>query len=184
MPNPLTHLLFGYAVTKNITDKKKLIVFGLISSVLLDIDGLPIPGISHHGFIHTPFFIGIVCLSFFVFTRSRLILKISFFNMLIHIFIDTIATTIPVMWSYPFSTYSFAVGEFVSIPLLYAIKLILLIIPAAYIFKKYLDKEQNPIDLFNYIKESIGEISTYSLIIGFSVLTIYIWITDYLLEVI
>ncbi len=184
MPNPATHLVYGYLISKNLTDKKKFIIIGLLSSILVDIDGLHIPGIQHHGLTHTPFFILIISIIVLAVTGSKLFFKLFMFNMLVHIGLDTISTTIPIMWFYPLSTFGFAVGMYIPISLLFAIKISLFVIPVYYLIKQYKADEINPIELYEYLKRKIGTVQTYAMITFFSGLTIYIWIVDYVMELI
>ena len=182
MPNPVTHLVYGYLVSKNLTDKKKLIFVGLLTSILVDIDGLHIPGLQHHGLTHTPFFILAVSLIVFAVTRSELFFKLSLFNMFVHIGLDTISTTIPIMWFYPFSKVGFALGMYVPMSVLFAVKISIFVIPVYHLILKYKDDDINPIELYDYIKRKFGTIQTYAMITFFSGLTLYIWIVDYILE--
>ena len=184
MPNPATHLIYGYLVSKKLADKKKFIIIGLVTAILVDIDGLHIPFLRHHGLTHTPFFILMVGVAVFAVTRSQLLFKLSVFNMLVHIGLDTVATTIPVMWFYPFSTFSFAVGGFVPLSILYTIKVTLLVVPVYYLLRKYYADEIDPTELYHYLTDKIGTVQTYAMISFLSGLTIYIWIFDYLLEAI
>ena len=184
MPNPATHLIYGYLVSKNLTDKNKSIFIGLLTSILVDIDGLHIPGLQHHGLTHTPFFILIISLIVLAFTGSKLFFKLSLFNMMVHIGLDTISTTIPIMWFYPFSTYGFAVGMYVPISVLFAVKISLFVIPIYYLIKKYKTEEINPLELYDYLKRKIGTVQTYAMLTFFSGLTIYIWIVDYIMELV
>ena len=184
MTNPVTHLLWGYSISKNISKKKELIIFGTFMSIILDIDYLPLPGLKHHGFIHTPIFVIILSLIFYLATRSKYILIISFVNMLFHLILDTLGTRAPVMWLWPLNESSFALGTEISLIALIIIKLILFLIPLGYIIYCYYKFEENPLDIIDYLKEKFGIKATYAFLIIFSLLIIYIGITEYLLKLI
>jgi len=159
-----------------------LIFIGLLTSVIVDIDGLHIPGLEHHGLTHTPFFILIVSAIILLITRSKLLFELSLVNMMIHISLDTVATAIPIMWFYPLSTYGFALGMYLPMSIMFAIKISLFVIPVYYLIRKYKEEEINPIELYEYLKRKMGTVQTYAMISFFSGLTLYIWIVDYILE--
>jgi hypothetical protein len=182
MTNPLTHLLWGYSISKNLSEDKGLIILGLISSIILDLDYLPIPGFKHHGFIHTPFFIIIICVLIFIVlkyygeSRSKVIPIILVSNLFFHLFLDTIGTSAPVMWLYPFSEFRFALGNHISLIQLVMIKATLFSIPLLYIFYCWYKKGENPFDLIEYLKTKLGSKITYILLIIFWAIIIYILI--------
>ena len=95
MTNPITHLLWGYTISKNISKEEKFIVLGLFMSILLDIDAFP--GFKHHGFVHTPLFVIILSSIIYFSSRSRIAFMICFVNLFFHLVLDTIGTQAPVM---------------------------------------------------------------------------------------
>ena len=140
MTNSITHLLYGYSISKNLSKDMSLIIYGLIMSILLDIDYLPIPGLTHHGFIHTPVFVIVLSLLILIITRSKIIFTISFSNLFFHLILDTIGTRDPIMWFYPLSDTGFALGTHVSLIVFIIIKIILFSIPFFYILYCYLER--------------------------------------------
>jgi hypothetical protein len=40
MTNPVTHLLWGYSISKNIAKDERYIIYGIFASIILDIDYL------------------------------------------------------------------------------------------------------------------------------------------------
>lgn len=182
MTNPITHLLWGYSISKNLTKKENLIILGLIMSVFLDIDNLPLPGFKHHGFIHTPFFVLLVCCIIYIYTRSTIIFSLSVINLTFHLVLDTLGTAAPVMWFYPFSTSSFALGTEISFFELIIIKLIWFLIPLSYISYQWISIGDNPIELVEYLEEKIGRNITYLLLLLFFIFISYILIVHYLLR--
>ena len=153
-------------------------------SIILDIDYLPLPGLRHHGFIHTPVFIIILSLLIYIATRSKYIFVIALVNMLFHLVLDTIGTRAPVMWLWPLNESSFALGTEVNLITLIIIKLILFLIPLGYIIYCYYKFEENPFDIINYMKDKFGTKATYTFLTIFIILIIYIGITEYVLKLI
>ena len=184
MTNPLTHLLWGYSISKNISKEKGLIIFGAFMSIILDIDYLPIPGLRHHGFIHTPLFVIILSIVLYLVTRSKYIFVISVTNLLFHLVLDTVGTRAPVMLLWPLNDGGFALGTQIPLINLIFIKLILFLIPLTYIIYCYFKFDENPLDLIKYFEDKIGKRSTYFLIVIFGILVIYIGITHYLSKLI
>ena len=184
MTNPVTHLLWGYLVSRRLDPDPKLISIGLLMSVLPDIDGLPIPGLEHHGPMHTPLFVLVLGAVLFLVSRSRLIFYIGTVNLLMHLVLDTVGTAAPVMWLYPLSTEGVAIGTAVGLPTLIAIKLVLLATPLAFIIHRYIQQDESPLDLMDYYVEALGRPATYALIALAGVLMVYIGISEYLLRII
>jgi hypothetical protein len=169
MTNPLTHLLWGYSVSKNISKDKGLIILGLISSIILDIDIVPLPGFRHHGFVHTPVFVIIVSLLIYIISRSDLKFLIVSSNMFLHLILDTVGTRAPVMWFYPITSSEYALGTVIPFYQLIIIKAFLFLLPLIYINHCWKKRGENPLDLIEYSKERLGTKTTYALLIMASV---------------
>jgi hypothetical protein len=186
MTNPLTHLLWGYTISKNISKDKGLIILGLISSTVLDIDILPLPGFRHHGFVHTPIFIIIMSLLIYIISRSDGKFLIVFSNMFFHLVLDTLGTRAPVMWFYPITNTDYALGMVIPLSQLILIKVILLLVPLLYIHHCWKKRGENPLDLIEYSKERYGSKTTYAVLIIASIVIgiviIYHYIFEYYLE--
>ncbi len=182
MTNPITHLLWGYSISKNVSKDKDLIILGLIASVVLDIDALPIPGLEHRGFVHTPIFIMILSLSFYYISRSETKFLIVFLNLLFHLVLDTIGTNAHVMWFYPFTSTGYALGAVVPLYQLIIVKALLFLIPLIYIHHCWKRRGENPLDLIGYSKERISSISTYILLIISAIIIGIIIIFKYIIE--
>lgn len=183
MTDSVTHLLWGYSISKNISENKGYIIFGIIASIFLDIDYL-LSNLKHHGFVHTPLFVIIVCVLVYLLSKSRIIFGITLGNLLFHLVLDTIGTAAPVMWLYPINESAFALGSEISLTALIIIKLTLFIIPLVYILYRYYKTGDNPFELIAYMKNKLGTKVTYILLIIFAVLIVYIGITEYLMKLI
>jgi hypothetical protein len=102
--------------------------------------------------------------------------------MLLHLALDTLGTAAGVMWLYPVITSGFALGTHISLASLIIIKIILLIIPVIYILYNFKRTGDNPLDLLKYIENKLGTKATYALFIIFTILVVYIGITEYLMK--
>lgn len=182
MTNPITHLFWGYSISKNVTKDKDLIILGLIASIILDIDALPMPGLEHHGIIHTPVFVIIISLFVYAISKSEKIFIIVSSNLFLHLFLDTIGTRAPVMWFYPFSNAGYALGAAVPFWQLIIVKVFLFLIPLIYIHHCWRRRGENPLDLIEYSKERIGRTTTYILLIMSSIIIGIIIIIKYIIE--
>jgi hypothetical protein len=184
MTNPVTHLLWGYVISRQIDGSPRLIVLGLAMSVLLDIDALPMPGLEHHGFMHTLLFVAVISIALLVITRSRVVFVICTVNLLMHLVLDTIGTAAPVMWLYPFASVGFAIGTEVSLSALIAIKATLLAIPLTLILYRNYTYDENPLEMVDYLIEHLGRRTTYVLITLSCMLIAYIGFTEYFQRII
>jgi hypothetical protein len=184
MTNPLTHLLWGYSLSHRISVEPRHLVLGLAMAVLPDLDGLPLPGLEHHGPLHTPLFALALALVVLVITRSRTVAIISLLNLMVHLVLDTVGTGSPVMWLYPASDAGIALGTEVSLGVLIAVKGVLFAVPLLYILKVYRDTGTSPLDLVRHVEGRIGGVQTYILLSLLGLFLVYIAITEYLVHVI
>ena len=56
MTNPITHLIWGYVLARTINPAPKYLALGVMTALFLDFDQI-VPGLAHHGFVHTPVFV-------------------------------------------------------------------------------------------------------------------------------
>jgi hypothetical protein len=100
LPNPLTHLLWGYLISHKLTKDPRLVLLGLTVSVLPDIDIL-IPWTLHRGFLHTPIFGLVVVGSLYGASRSKPIALICAAAFASHLLMDAVASANGLMWMFP-----------------------------------------------------------------------------------
>jgi hypothetical protein len=50
MPDPVTHMIWGYVLARSLTNKPHFLLLGMLSGILLDISAV-LPGLTHHGWI-------------------------------------------------------------------------------------------------------------------------------------
>lgn len=165
MVNPITHALWGYVISGHLTNKKDFILLGIFMAILMDIDGAPIPGFPHRGFIHTPIFILALCGAVYWQTRSETLFTLCYINLLGHLILDTIGSNWKVVWLYPLTSEGVVLGT--TFPRMLFLKAIYLIIPILLIFKEYRDNHTNPLELLDHMKVRFGENTTFALIFLF-----------------
>ncbi len=182
MTNPVTHLLWGYTISRNISKKKDYIIFGIIMSAVLDLDAISFFGVKHHGIVHTPVFIIAICSIIFLCSFSKTLFIISIVNLFFHLILDTFGTSVPIMWFYPVSDFSYAIGEGLSLFHLIIIKIIWFTIPTIYLTYLYLNKKEDPFELIQYIEEKIGKSMTYILLTIIVMIITYILLTQYIMR--
>ena len=87
MTDPVTHLLWGYVLARTLTPKPGYLFLGMLSGVLLAV-GAVLPGLSHHGWLHTPIFILFVCLTLYGASRDRLLFLVPMAGLGSHLVLD------------------------------------------------------------------------------------------------
>ncbi len=186
MPDQFTHLLWGYMLSREISQDKRLIIFGMFMAMLPDLDAF-LPWMKHHGVMHTLLFLAVSsCCIYYLARRTELspgsgvITRICLVNLFFHLFLDTIGTGFNVMWFYPLDREGFALGAHISLASLIAIKLILISVPLAYVANRYHKHRENPLDLMEFLKENLGNRITYILIIAFVVMSLWSIFTFYI----
>lgn len=164
MTNPFTHILFSYAVSREITDKPNLVLLGIFMGVVLDLDSLVIlPGFEHRGFIHTPFFALILLIVVLIASRNIETTIVCGMNLLVHLILDTVGTIAKIMWFYPASEMAVSVGSLVPIWAIAIIKVVLFLMPVAWIAYKWRKKGQSPKDLLDYVQDRWGKLGLLGL---------------------
>ena len=152
MSGPLVHLLWGYVLSNEISDKEEYIIIGLMASIVLD---LPyVFDFSSFHRVSTHYFLFPLVLSFLlmVFTRDFQVFIISFVNMIFHLILDTVASNSPVKWLFPLSSMDIGVNESYTLRLYLVVQSILIVIPIVYIIYKKIRYNDSPIKIGRYLK--------------------------------
>jgi len=180
MPDQFTHLLWGYMLSRNISEDRRFILLGMFMAMVPDLDAFMPFFTGHHGFMHTPLFLVSLTLVIFFSARmlkyaeeSRTIAVVCLVNVIVHLLLDTVGTAADVMWYYPVDNIGFALGDIVSLAVLIIIKIILVMIPISYILYRYRKYRENPLDLERFLEEKLGKRTTYALIVIFTIMTLY-----------
>ena len=164
MTNALTHMLWGYVISRRFTDDKRWLLLGLLFSFVLDIDILPIPGLTHRGFMHTVPIVLIISALVLIISRSLTLFYICIINLFCHLVIDSISLG-SVMWLYPLTSQGYSIDPFVSFGVIILINILLLVIPWLYIYYRYKKNDENPLDILYYVENKISKRVTYTIII-------------------
>ena len=183
MPNPLTHLLWGYMVSRRLEADPKLVAFGLAMSVLPDIDSIPFLGMYHHGFTHTPFFVLFVCAIVYGSTRSRSLLLLALCNLGAHVALDAVATGTPLIWLYPHTDAAIALGIGWNLPSSLVIKVFLFAFPLLYILQRYREHGEDPLEVLKLLEGALGRPTAASMAAMAAVCVLYFDLSFYLVGI-
>ncbi|NIP36351.1 MAG: hypothetical protein GWN18_15470, partial [Thermoplasmata archaeon] len=52
----MTHLIWGYLLARAASPAPKYLFLGMMMGIFLDFDQV-VPGLTHHGWVHTPVFV-------------------------------------------------------------------------------------------------------------------------------
>jgi hypothetical protein len=148
MTDPVTHLLWGYVLARTLTPKPGFLFMGMLSGILLDI-GVVLPGLSHHGWLHTPVFVLFVSLTLWGASRDRLMFLVPLAGLGSHMVLDSIGTG--VMWFWPFSTSSYAILPIESLAGLTAANLFLFMIPLYSVWERWKSTGEGPITVIHWV---------------------------------
>lgn len=179
MPNPVTHLLWGYLIARRATPEPRYIALGMLLAVVLDLDYL-VPGVGHHGLVHTPVFALALTAVLWSLTRDRLVLALSVSVTMSHLLFDTIATQDPIMWLWPASTEGFALWTIDDLTALAVIKVYLLLIPILWMWETWKRTGESPVRVIHWIDRHIPRPVLYSTSVSAGVLLVFVWITEYM----
>ena len=179
MPNPVTHLLWGYLIARRASPEPRYIALGLLLGSALDLDYF-IPGVGHHGFVHTPVFVLGLSAVLWLVSRDRLVLVLSLSILMCHLAFDTIATQDPVMWLWPVSTEGLALWTVEDLAALAVIKVYLLLIPVIWMWETWKRTGESPMRVVSWIEERIPRPVLYGSSVSAGALLVFVWVTEYM----
>jgi hypothetical protein len=133
MTNPITHLIWGYLLGRAVSPAPKYMFLGMMAAIVLDVDQI-VPGLTHHGFVHSPIFVLALSGLLYAVTRDRLVFWVSLAAMLSHLVLDTVATQFGVMWLWPVSNHEFVIWTLNDLAALAVIKVYAFLLPAYWIW--------------------------------------------------
>jgi hypothetical protein len=168
MTNPVTHLIWGYVLGSAMSPAPRYLFLGMMMGILLDLDQV-IPGLLHHGFVHSPVFVLTVSGILYVVTRDRLVFIISLTVMMSHLVLDTVATQWGVMWLWPLSTHEFVIWTIDDLAALAVIKVYALLFPAYLIWQRWRRDGESPLAVFEWLDGHIPRPVTYVGLASFGV---------------
>ena len=121
---------------------------GMMSALLLDL-GAVVPGLTHHGWLHTPVFIFFVSLTLYGASRDRLLFLVPALGMGSHLVLDSVGSG--VMWLWPLSTANIAILPIESLGGLVIANLFLLLVPVYWYYDQWKVTGESPLDAFRWI---------------------------------
>jgi len=179
MPNPVTHLIWGYFIARGFSKDPKYLAFGMLFAIFLDFDYL-IPGVAHHGWIHTPLFVLGLSGVIWLVTRDKLLFVLSLSIMMSHLVFDTIATQDPIMWLWPVSTEAYALWTINELAALAVIKVYLLLIPLMWMWETWKRTGESPMVVFEWLDARIPRPVLYGTAATAAALLVFVWFNDYM----
>ncbi len=174
MTNPVTHLIWGYLLGRAVSPAPKFLFLGMMTGIFLDIDQL-VPGLVHHGWVHTPVFVLAVSGLLYALTRDRLVFWVSLAAMMSHLVLDTVATQHGIMWLWPLSTYEFVIWTISDLAALAVIKVYALLVPAYYIWHRWKEHGESPLVVLDWIDDHIPRPVTYGGLASFGAAMVAVW---------
>jgi hypothetical protein len=179
MPNPLTHLIWGYFIARGFSKDPRYLAIGMLFAICLDFDYL-IPGVAHHGWIHTPVFVLGLSGVIWLVSRDKLLSVLALSIMMSHLVFDTIATQDPIMWLWPVSTEAYAIWTISDLAALAVIKVYLLLIPVMWIWENWKRTGESPIAVFHWLDARIPRPVLYGTAASAGALLVFVWFNDYM----
>ena len=148
MTDPVTHLLWGYVLARSMTPRSGYLFLGMLSGVLIDL-GAVLPGLSHHGWLHTPVFVLFVSLTLYGASRDRLMFLVPAAAMGSHLVLDSVGRGI--MWLWPVSATAHSLLPIESMAGLAAANGFLLVVPLYSIWERWKATGESPVDAIRWV---------------------------------
>jgi len=174
MTNPVTHLIWGYLLGRAFSPAPRYIFLGMMMGVVMDVDQF-LPGVAHHGWVHTPVFVLCLAGAMLLATRERMVLWMSLAVLLSHLVLDTVATQDPVMWLWPVSTEGFALWTVDELAALAVVKVYAFLVPAYYVWHRWRVEGESPLAVLEWIDDHIPRPVTYGGLASFGVAMVAVW---------
>jgi len=171
MTDPVTHLLWGYVLARSLTPKPGYLLLGMLSGVLLDV-GILLPGIAHHGWLHTPVFVVFISLTLWGASRDRLLFLVPMVGLGSHLVLDSIGAGI--MWLWPFSTTAHSILPIEGMAGLAAAHVFLLLVPLYGIRERWKATGESPLDAFEWATSYIPQQVTWGGMCTFGLMTVIV----------
>jgi hypothetical protein len=97
-----------------------------------------------------------VCALVYGSTRSRSLLVIAIVNLGTHIVLDAVATGASLMWLYPHTDATLALGAGWNLPSSLSVKVFLFVFPLLFIIQRYREHGEDPLELLKYFEGVLG----------------------------
>jgi hypothetical protein len=181
MTGPVTHLLWGYVLTRCITPNPGYQLLGMSAAVLLDAGAL-LPGVEHHGWLHTPVFILFVALTLWGASRDRMLFMVPALAMGSHLALDSVGAGI--MWGWPLSEQALVLVPVGSGAGLATAHMFLLLVPLYGIWDRWKATGESPLDAFRWAAELLPRPVAWGGVSTFALLTVLVMGQRYLLALV
>lgn len=166
MTGPVTHLLWGYVLARSLTPRPGHHLLGMASAVLLDAGAL-LPGIEHHGWLHTPVFVLFVALTLWGASGDRMMFLVPAVAMGSHLVLDSVGSGI--MWAWPLSEGTQALVPIDGSAGTVAARVFLLVAPLYAVRDRWRETGETPLDALRWASDLLprpvawGGASTFGL---------------------
>jgi hypothetical protein len=171
MTDPVTHLIWGYVVARSLTVRPGYLLLGMSSAVLLDL-GVLVPGVEHHGWLHTPVFILFVALTLYGASRDRLMFLVPAAAMGSHLVLDSVGSGI--MWLWPVSEQAISLVPVESAAGSVAASVFLLVAPLYGLWDRWKRTGESPLDAFRWVTSFLPRPVTWGGVTTFGVMVVLV----------
>jgi hypothetical protein len=154
MTDPVTHLLYGYVISRSMTPRPGYHALGMLMAILPDADAL-LPGFTHHGWLHSPLFVVFVGLTLWGASKDRLLLVIPVVAMGSHLALDSLSAL-------PIGPAGLAAAE-----------VFLLVTPAYWVWDRWKRTGESPLAVLEWVNGWVprpvtwGGVSTFGAMVVF-----------------
>jgi len=171
MTDPVTHMIWGYVLARTLTTKPQYLFLGMLSGILLDI-GAVLPGLSHHGWLHTPVFILFLSLTLYGASRDRLLFLVPLVGLGSHLVLDSIGSG--VLWLWPVSEQAYSILPIESMAGLATAHVFLLMTPLYSVWERWKATGESPIAVVHWVNGFLPQPVAWSGVSALGLMTVFV----------
>jgi hypothetical protein len=142
-------------LSRRLTPDPKWVLVGMAMAVLPDLDAF-LPGIEHHGPMHTPLFAILICATLGGALGRTLPAVVCATGILSHLVLDTIVSESGLMWLYPHLDAPTSLWRELSLPVYAVLRVFLLTFPVVWIMEMCNRHGQGISDILVYLRVVVG----------------------------
>ncbi len=180
MTDPVTHLLWGYVLARTLTPRPGYLLLSMSTALLLDVGAL-LPGIEHHGWLHTPVFVLFVSLTLWGASRDRMLFLVPLLAMGSHLVLDSVGAG--VMWLWPLSEQAIALVPVEGAAGLATAHVFLLVAPLYGVWEWWEATGESPLDAFAWAASLLPRPVAWGSVSSFALLTVLVMGQRYLVAI-
>jgi hypothetical protein len=150
-----------------------------MSSVVLLDAGALLPGVEHHGWLHTPVFVLFVALTLWGASRDRMLFLVPAVAMGSHLALDSVGAGI--MWAWPLYEQTHALVPVEGAAGLAAAHVFLLLVPLYGLWDRWKATGESPVDAFRWAADLLPRPVAWGGVSTFALLTVLVMGQRYLL---